>query len=74
MAQPPTSQPAEGGQTGQTGSCLCGAIQLRFAPGARPVMANLCHCAACQKSTGSAFACIARFKADVSLHLRMASG
>ncbi|KAI1074023.1 Mss4-like protein [Whalleya microplaca] len=43
----------------RTGSCLCGAIQLRIE--GTPVRTNLCHCTSCQKSTGSIFASIAAY-------------
>ena len=39
---------------GLTGGCLCGA--LRYEITGEVKYAGLCHCADCQKSTGSAFA------------------
>lgn len=45
-----------------TGTCLCGDISFH-ADGDVPVMAN-CHCTACRKSTGSAFATIMFMKQD----------
>lgn len=35
------------------GGCLCGAV--RYELDAEPAMVVVCHCAACQKNTGSAF-------------------
>jgi hypothetical protein len=35
------------------GGCLCGAI--RYQSEASPAMVAVCHCTACQKSSGSAF-------------------
>ena len=35
------------------GGCLCGAV--RYESDAEPVMVAVCHCASCQKNTGSAF-------------------
>ncbi|KAI0004672.1 Mss4-like protein [Xylariaceae sp. FL0662B] len=43
----------------RTGSCLCGAIQLRVE--GNPVRTNLCHCVSCQKSTGVVFASMAAY-------------
>lgn len=42
--------------TKQTGSCLCGAVQYSFT--AEPVTAVHCHCADCQKATGSGYATV----------------
>ena len=38
------------------GSCRCG--QVSYASTADPVFVGLCHCRACQKSTGSAYAAV----------------
>jgi len=35
------------------GGCLCGAV--RYESQAEPAMVAVCHCATCQKNTGSAF-------------------
>lgn len=35
------------------GGCLCGAV--RYESRAEPAMIAVCHCASCQKNTGSAF-------------------
>ncbi len=35
------------------GGCLCGAV--RYELKAKPAMVAVCHCATCQKNTGSAF-------------------
>jgi len=35
------------------GGCLCGGV--RYESDAEPAMVAVCHCAACQKNTGSAF-------------------
>lgn len=40
-------------------SCSCG--QLRLTCAGEPVRISICHCLACQKRTGSAFATQARF-------------
>ncbi|KAK7992057.1 hypothetical protein PG996_012928 [Apiospora saccharicola] len=39
--------------TSRTGSCLCGAVQVRIQ--GKPLEMHLCHCTICQKLTGSAF-------------------
>ena len=36
-----------------TGGCLCGSV--RYASDAEPAFVGVCHCATCQKNTGSAF-------------------
>jgi hypothetical protein len=36
-----------------SGGCLCGAV--RYESDAEPAMVAACHCATCQKNTGSAF-------------------
>lgn len=36
-----------------TGGCLCGSV--RYASDAAPALVAVCHCATCQKNTGSAF-------------------
>ena len=38
------------------GSCLCGAIKYTF--DSDPLFTAVCHCAACQKSTGTAFSVV----------------
>lgn len=38
------------------GSCRCGKIS--YSASAEPVFAGVCHCRACQKGTGSAFAVV----------------
>lgn len=43
----------------RTASCSCG--QLSIACAGEPVRISMCHCLACQKRTGSAFAVQARF-------------
>ena len=40
-------------------ACSCG--QLRVAVDGEPVRVSVCHCLACQRRTGSAFAVQARF-------------
>jgi hypothetical protein len=48
--------------TSREASCSCGSLRLR-AEG-EPVRVSICHCLACQRRTGSAFAVQARFPAD----------
>jgi len=36
-----------------TGSCLCGSV--KYAADAEPAMTVVCHCADCQRQTGTAF-------------------
>jgi hypothetical protein len=38
------------------GSCLCGAI--KYICDSKPLFTAVCHCAACQKSTGSAYSVV----------------
>lgn len=51
-------------ETPRTGSCLCGAVQLKIT--GTPVFTNLCHCIDCQKATASLFIACATFKSEVS--------
>ena len=44
-----------------TGGCACGAI--RYAGTAEPLLALNCHCRACQRASGAAFAAIIRLPA-----------
>jgi hypothetical protein len=44
------------------GSCLCGAIT--YTCDSDPLFTAVCHCAACQKSTGSAFSVVVGVKKD----------
>jgi hypothetical protein len=48
--------------TMRTASCRCG--QLKAVTSGEPVRVSVCHCLACQKRSGSAFAAQARFEAD----------
>src|SRR4051812_48046669 len=48
--------------TTRVASCSCG--QLRLDVEGEPVRISMCHCLACQRRTGSAFAVQARFPAD----------
>jgi len=43
-------------------ACSCG--QLRLQAEGEPVRISMCHCLACQRRTGSAFAIQARFTSD----------
>ena len=43
----------------RTASCSCG--QLRIEVHGEPLGVSVCHCLACQRRTGSAFAALARF-------------
>lgn len=40
--------------TGAEGGCDCGRVRYRLT--AEPIVVNCCHCHACQRQTGSAFA------------------
>ena len=44
------------------GGCLCGAVRYRV--DGEPAMVAVCHCATCQKNTGSAFSTNVAFPAD----------
>ena len=46
----------------RTATCSCG--QLKVTCDGDPVRVSMCHCLACQKRTGSAFALTARWPAD----------
>jgi hypothetical protein len=46
----------------RTASCRCG--QLKAKTSGEPARISVCHCLACQKRSGSAFAAQARFKRD----------
>ena len=46
----------------RTASCRCG--QLAILCTGEPVRVSVCHCHACQKRSGSAFAVQARFKSE----------
>src|SRR5215213_2543090 len=48
--------------TTRTAACSCG--QLRLEATGDPVRISMCHCLACQRRTGSAFAMQARFASD----------
>jgi len=48
--------------TRRSASCRCG--QLTIACTGEPVRISVCHCYACQKRSGSAFAVQARFRSD----------
>ena len=47
---------------GAKGSCTCGAVTYTFAR--EPLVVHCCHCEACQKTTGSAFALNILIEAD----------
>lgn len=48
------------------GSCLCGAI--KYTCDSDPLFTAVCHCAACQKSTGTAFSVVVGVKrADLKI-------
>lgn len=44
------------------GGCVCGAVRYRAA--GQPALAQACHCAFCQRRTGSAFGLVVAFKED----------
>lgn len=44
------------------GACLCGAIE--YACDSEPLFTAVCHCAACQKSTGAAFSVVVGVKKE----------
>jgi len=44
------------------GSCLCGLV--KYSCTSAPVFVAACHCSACQKATGSAFAVVVGLKKD----------
>ena len=46
----------------RTASCSCG--QLKVTCDGEPIRISMCHCLACQKRTGSAFAIQARWPSD----------
>jgi hypothetical protein len=46
----------------RTAACSCG--QLRAEAEGEPIRVSVCHCLACQRRTGSAFAVQARFPRD----------
>jgi len=54
----------------RTAACACGALSARCE--GEPVRISVCHCLACQRRTGSAFAAQARFP-DVAVTLSGAS-
>ena len=45
-----------------TGGCLCG--RVRYAVGAPPLFAGICHCRNCQRFTGSAFETVLGFRKE----------
>jgi hypothetical protein len=47
-------------QMKRTASCQCGQLQIEVE--GEPAAVGLCHCLACQKRTGSAFAALAGFR------------
>jgi hypothetical protein len=47
-----------------TRQATCSCEQLRVVAEGEPVRVSVCHCLACQRRTGSAFAVQARFDAD----------
>ena len=49
-----------------TGGCLCG--KVRYKATADPTFTGVCHCSACQRFTGSAFAILVAFlKTDLEI-------
>jgi hypothetical protein len=49
-----------------TGQAACSCGQLRVSVDGEPVRLSVCHCLACQRRSGSAFAVQARFRADAA--------
>ncbi len=49
------------------GSCLCG--NVTYTCGGEPILTAICHCADCQKQTGSAFSIVVGVRRD-QLHVR----
>ena len=49
------------------GSCLCGALQ--YTCDSAPLLTAVCHCSACQKSTGSSFSVVLVVK-KAAFHLQ----
>ena len=54
----------EGGMTEATNTASCRCGQLVAVATGEPVRVSVCHCLACKKRSGSAFAVQARFPAD----------
>jgi hypothetical protein len=47
-----------------TGEAACSCGQLRVSVDGEPIRLSVCHCLACQRRSGSAFAVQARFRAE----------
>lgn len=47
----------------RTGGCLCGAV--RYETKGEPIKSGLCHCADCQKVTGTAFLAYADWRPEM---------